>query len=250
MSQSNVEVPPAPPVAAPPPAPTTPVAPAAAPPTPPPAAAAPVATVTAPELPPVPAGAENWLKPRVEQAERSGQNKLLKALGVKDEAEAKALLEKAKAVEEATKTELQKANEKAASFEAKAKRADTLEVAVKAQADAELAHLTEEQRAIVADIIGDDPATIVQKLPKLKASWAAVAPAIAPTTPAPVATTPPVTAAPVTPATTSPPPNAPGGAPSTTPPDYKAEHARLKATNPHAAAHYMLQHGDKIYPRQ
>lgn len=257
MSQANVAVPPvAPTAAAPAPAPAAaPAVPVAAP------AAAPVAVppVAAPpaELPPVPAGAENWLKPRLQQAESSGATKkekeLLASLGVKDPAEAKALLDKARAADEANKTEIQRAKDEAASFKTKAARADELEVAVKAQSDEQLASLTDAQRATVADVIGDDPATILKKLPKLKASWAvptapatAGAPAAPAATPAPAAAPVPIPA----PATTSPPPNAPGGASTTTPPDHKAEYARLKASNPHAAALYLQQHADKIYPRQ
>jgi hypothetical protein len=195
-----------------------------------------------------PADEPSWFKPRIDQAKRSGKTEVLSALGVKDEAEAKALLDKARAVEEAAKTELQKAKEKADGFETRAKRADALEAAVKSQSDIELASLTEAQRAIVADIIGDDPATIVQKLPKLKASWATAAPAAAQAA-AQVVAAPLAPAAPLpAPATTSPPPNAPGGSTVATP-DHKAEYVALKAKNPHQAALYLNAYSDKIYPR-
>lgn len=256
MSQSNVEVPPAP-------APATPAAtpPAAAPPgTAAPAAAPPPAAPAVAATPPAastgaapPADEPNWFKPRVEQAKRSGANEILGKLGVKDADEAKALIDKAKAAEEAAKTELQKANEKATSLASQAARAVEYEGVIKRRADIELGQLTEAQKTAVAAIAGEDPAKTLATIDALKPTWAAQsapAPAAAPA-PTPTAAAPPAApAAPAAtpPATTSPPPTAPPVNP-TSPPDYKAEYAALKAKNPHAAAVYLNRFADHIYPR-
>lgn len=253
MSQSNVEVPPAPAAAPATAAPqAAPPAPAATAATPPSSPASPVATAPAAptgQLPP--AEEPNWFKPRVEQAKRSGANEVLGKLGVKDAEEAKALIDKAKAAEEAAKTELQKAQEKAKALEAQAARASDLEKTVKARADVELAALTEAQKAAVVAVAGDDPARTLSTIDALKPTWV-TAPATA-VAPAPMATAQPAlpaaTPTPVAPATTSPPPNAPGGSPIASPPDRKAEYAALKAKNPHAAAVYLNTYEHEIYPR-
>lgn len=252
MSQTTVVVPPADPtapVAAPPAAtvvivPPTPTATAVA---------APVVAPVAGSAPITPQPEDpNWFKPRIAQATKSGQESVFKALGVKDEAEAKALLERARAAEEATKTELQRAQDRAKGLEATAARVVDLEKTVKARADVELAALTEPQRAAVASLAGDDPARTLTAIDALKPTWVApAAPAVVTTVVAPAAPAAPAApvTAPATPATTSPPPNAPSGT-TTSPPDHKAEWTALKATNPHRAALYLNQHINDIYPRR
>jgi hypothetical protein len=245
MSQSNVEVPPAETPAVATPAPAVPVQSA-------PAAAAVVAappaapTATATQDGP-PATEPNWFKPRVEQAKRSGANEVFAKLGVKDADEAKALVDKAKAADEAVKTELQKAQEKAKSADSYAVRIAELEKTVKARVDVELAALTEQQRTAVAALAGDDPSKTLAAIDALKPTWVTTPAAVV----APAVVAPPATpvVAPAAPATTSPPPNAPGGSPNTSPPDRKAEYAALKAKNPHAAALYLNKHSAEIYPR-
>jgi hypothetical protein len=248
MSQSNVEVQPAAaPVAAPAApavvAPPVAAAPIAAPASP--ATAAPVAAPAATAIPP--ADEPNWFKPRVEQAKRSGANEVLGKLGVKDADEAKALIDAAKASAEAAKSELQKAQEKGKSADSLAARVVDLEKTIKARADVELASLTEAQKAAVMAVAGDDSARTLSTIDALKPTWVTAPPPVV----APAAVIPPAATAPpaVPPATTSPPPNAPGGSPTTSPPDRKAEYASLKAKNPHAAALYLNQYVDEIYPR-
>ncbi len=247
MSQASIEVPLATPPAAPPPAvaappvAATPAAtpPAPAPPAPPPSLVAP-ATLPTVQAPQDGVQEPTWFKPRLEQAKRA----LLTTLGVKDEAEAKALIDRSKAIDDANKTELQKAKELADSLKAKADKADAYELTIKSRVEVELATLTEPQRAAVAKLAGDDPAKTLSAIDTLKPTWAAAAVPVTPTpaTPAPVAP------APVPPATTSPPPNAPGGV-TTSPPDRKAEYASLKKSNPIAAAHYLNAYSEEIYPR-
>jgi hypothetical protein len=241
MSQSNVEVPP---VATPHAAATPPAAPVAAAtppiaPTPAPVVATEVQTTADP----------NWLTPRLDQAKKAAQSALLKALGVKDEAEAKALLDRAKAAADAEKTALEKANSEIASLKGTTARVELLEKTVKARADLELATLTEGQRIAVAKIAGDDPARTLDAIDTLKPTWIVAAPPPAvPAVVAPVAAPPAPVVAPPPPANTSPPPTAPGGA-AGSPPDRKAEYAALKTKNPHAAAIYLNRYTDEIYPR-
>lgn len=255
MSQANVIVPPA--------AGTTPaeapVVPAIAPPAPqpaspavaplaPPVAVAPVVSGAQPADPNAPPPQEpNWLKPRLGQAENAGRKSVFAALNVKDEAEAKALVEKARQTEEAQKTELQKAQDRNKELEARAARATVLEDTVKRRVETELAGLTDAQKAAVAAVAGDDPARTLATIDALKPTWIAAAPLPAAPTPAPSLAVPPAPGA-TPPATTSPPPTAPGSAPGS-PPNHKAEWESLKAKNPHAAALYLNKHVNDIYPR-
>lgn len=256
MSQSNIEVPTAPaapatPPPAAPPAATAPVTPPAAAPVAAPVVAPPAAVTPSPATTQDPPQEEPpWFKPRIEQATRSGANSVLKKLGVKDEAEAEALIKKAKADEEAAKTELQKAKERGDSLAAQAARAGDLEKVVTARADVEMATLTETQKTAVIAIAGDDPAKRLSTIDTLKATWASNVPAPTASPPAAaVATTPaPVTPPVAPPATTSPPPNAPAGT-TVSPVDHAAEYKALKAKNPHQAALYLNAYADKIYPR-
>lgn len=225
MSQSNVTVPPAET-----PAPPAQVAAPSAPATPATQPAVPTVSATA-----APAEPEaSWLKGRLEQAERQGLKRALADLGVANIDDAKKILATAKAAEEAQKTELQKAREEAAALKPQAARVVELESAVKAQADAQLAALTEEQRSTVADIIGDDPATILKKLPKLKASWVVTLPPTAPTTPA----APKPVAAPASTTAATPPPisNPTEGT------NHLDVWMRLKTQNPLAATTYYEKH--------
>lgn len=254
MSQSNVQVPPAP--VADPAAVTPPAAPVAAPAAVVPPVVAPAAVIAA--VPPTtgtapgeaaPQDEPKWFKPRLEQAQRAAATALLKSLGVRDEAEGIALLKKAREAEDAAKTELQRAKERGDTLAAQAARAGDLEKVVTARADIEMGALSEAQKAAVLALAGDDAAKRLATIDALKPTWASAvaAPALpvaAPVTPAPAAVPP----APAAPATTSPPPTAPAAV-TTSPPDHKAEYKRLKTSNPHAAAAYLNAHANEIYPR-
>ena len=151
------------------PAPAAPAAtpaPAAQPPTPPapaplpsPVAAAPAAPVVAPLTLEPPEGTEpDWFKRRLEQHERSITKKLLGAVGVEKLEDAKAAVVKARELEEAQKSEIEKANAKAAALAPKAQRADVLEAIVAERVTRELSALTPEQKQAVLTGAGEDPA--------------------------------------------------------------------------------------------
>lgn len=164
-----------------------------------PAAAAPAAPMTpaaaAPAVPIVPANAEpekepHWLPDRLRRSEEAARKAILKELGVENPKDAKAALDAYKAVQEANKSELQKAQERAAALEAKANERDQYRSAVEAQAAADLASLSPEQRAAVEALAGDDPLKVSTAIRALRPTWAApAAPGnpSAPAAPAPMA---------------------------------------------------------------
>ena len=237
------------------PAPAAPAAtpaPAAQPPTPPapaplpsPAAAAPAAPVVAPLTLEPPEGTEpDWFKRRLEQHERSITKKLLGAVGVEKLEDAKAAVVKARELEEAQKSEIEKANAKAAALAPKAARADALEAIVTERVTRELAALTPEQKQAVLTGAGEDPAAQLRLIDALKPTWAAPP---APSTPAaPAASAAPAPAPPVAPpplpppATTAPPVPAPPANPGPTN-NHLATWEHLKQANPMRAAAYFQQ---------
>lgn len=173
-----------------------------------------------------------WLPERLERERKL----LLKELGIDDPEDAKAALKAYREEQDRAKSEVQKLTERSISLEAKAKRADELEEAVRASAAAELATLTEEQRAAVADIAGDDPAKQLRAIKRLAPTWASATPPAPPPAPQPQ--------------NTAPPRDAPDGDSGTqSPPDHKARYAQLRRENPVLAAYYLQQHEAQIYPR-
>lgn len=214
---------------------------------PPVAVAAPVVPVPTPVVvptPPVepPAVDPNWFKPRLDQAKRAAETALLATLGVKDTAEATALLEAARAAKEAQKTELERKDEKIKTLESASARFAEYEQTIKARAEFELAQLTDSQRASVTALAGADMAKTLSTIDVLKPTW--VAP------PAPVVATPPAAAVVVPPVNSAPPPNAPGGNVPGSPPDHKAVFKSLKDSgNGVAAAAYLNKFQSFIYPR-
>ncbi len=250
--------------ASPPPAAAPPAAAPSAPVAPPPAALS--ATAQAPAAtPPAPDREPNWLNDRIAKAKKSAEASLLKELGVESLDDAKKAIEALRAQEEAKKSVEQKAAEYENALKAERERIAKLTDALKAHASAQLASLTEEQRAAVAAIAGDDPAQQLKTIEALRPTWkSGAAPATAPAT-APVAAPPAAPSAPADdpiairarpglflaapatpappPADTAPAPNAPKDAQSVSPADPKAVYLELKKTNPVIAARYALQHG-------
>lgn len=181
------------------------------------ATAAPAVAPTPPAAPaaPIPApqtdeGKEpHWLPDRLRRTEEAARKALLRELGVEDPKDAKKALADYKARVEAEKSELQKAQERAAALEATAKQAEVYKAKVETWAKAEFDKLTESQKAAVERLAGDDPLKRADAIEVLRPTWAvavpAQAPAAAPTAaPAPAAP-PPVPA----PATIAPPTGAP-----------------------------------------
>lgn len=171
-----------------------------------------------------------WLSPRLERERKQ----LLKELGIDNPEDAKAALRAYREEQDRQKSEVQKLTEKNAALEAKARRAEELEDAIKASASAELSSLTSEQREAVNDIAGDDPAKVLRAIKRLAPTWAR--------DPAPKS--------PPAPADTAPPRDAPNGDKGTeSPPDHKARYQQLKTENPVLAAYYLQQHSQHIFPR-
>ena len=185
-------------------------------------------TQTAPTEPP------NWLPMRLEQAKRSALAEAQKALGVESLEQAKALIEKAKTLEEQRKSDVEKLTERVTSLEPKASRASALEERLGRMADAALAGLTEAQRAAVLAIAKDDKTAALDTIEALRPTWAAMAPAPPAPLPAPAKTTA---------ATAAPPAIAP-----TAVTNHRATYDALKAENPLAAAQYLNAYAKQIFP--
>lgn len=177
-----------------------------------------------------------WLPERIEQAKRSAQADALRALGVDSFDAAKAAIAKARELEEASKSEIQRLTDKVAGLEPLTKRAAELDATVARYADAELSRLSEAQRAAVTAIAGDDKARALATIDALRPTWAA-APA------APTAASAPIPA----PANTSQVP-APRAATASAGVDHKATYEALAASNPVKAAQYLAAHSRAIFP--
>jgi hypothetical protein len=180
-------------------------------------------------------GDPDWLNDRLDRAKKSRDAETLKALGVDSFDAAKAAIAKAKQLEEASKSEIEKFAEKVKSLEPAAKKAAELEAKIAKYADAELAKLTDEQKAAVAAIVGDDKARALDTIEALRPTWAAKPAEKADATkalPPPAKTTA---------------SGAPPAASTTTNVDHKAIYERLKTEHPMKAAQYALQHATEIY---
>ncbi len=238
------------PVVAAPVAPAAPPAPAAA--APAPAPAAPPAPV--PAAPPVDPA---WLGDRINQAKRSGQGELLSKYGVKTADELDAKLARLRELETASLTDAQRQQQELETLRTQATSAAPAIAVIKTRVERELKQLTDDQRAAVIAIAGEDPTAQLRTIDALSPTWglapagSAAAAAAAPTAAAPSA---PAAPAPSAPAPLPPPGNtvAPGAAPAPvvpgSPPDHKAHYDSIKKTNPIAAAHYLKRHQDQIYP--
>ncbi len=201
--------------------------------------------VTPPVATPQP-GDENtpWFKERLARAEEQARNSLLADLGVEDREKAKAAIAKAKAAEDEQKTSAQKLGETSKSLDALKTEKEGLETVVKDHAARQMATLTDAQQAAVKAIAADNAAAQLRAIDALKPTWTTtpVVPVVTPPVAPPVA--PPV----VPPGGTAPAPTAPPQNGSISPVDHKAEYAKLKASNPHAASLYLNRHHSHIYP--
>jgi hypothetical protein len=169
----------------------------------------------------------DWLPARLEQARRS----ILKDLGVDDVEAAKAAITAAKAADEQKKSEAQKAAEFATLNKTLQASLDATTQALGTYAKAQMAGLSDAQRAAVAAVAGDDAAKQLSTIDALRPTWAsAAAPAATATPSAPVTDTAPNRGMPKD-----------GGGHS--PPDHSAVWAELQKTNPVLAARYALENG-------
>lgn len=171
-----------------------------------------------------------WLGARLERARRE----LLKDIGVEDVKDAKLALAEFKKLQDAQKTEMEKARERISELEKVAARAKLYDEASKYDVEELLAGLTEVQRTTVLGIAGDDPLQIKNVVRQLRPTWV---------TAAAEAKEPKRVAAPVT--TTAPTPNVtPAHAGHV---DHYAVWQQLtEAKDLVAAAHYRLRHSQEI----
>jgi hypothetical protein len=186
-------------------------------------------------------GEPEWLPKRLEQAKRSADAETLKALGVDSLDAAKAAIAKAKELEESKKSEIEKFSDKVKALEPEAKRAVELHAKLTKYADAELAKLSDEQRAAVLAIVGEDKTRILDTVDALRPTWAAktaeATKADEKTKPLPQ------------PANTSASGKAPQPA-SDPVTNHRATWEALKQSNPFQAAQYLSQHEFEIFPPQ
>lgn len=212
--------------------------------TPPPAVApAPTATATPPAEPTEPVVQPQdpafpaWLRERLAKKELAGKSAVFSKVGVKDEAELLALVQSARAADEAKKTDLQRAQERIAALEAQAARATTYGEVIQARATAELAALTDAQRNAVIALGGEDPARLLSAIDTLKPTWVS-----APTS-VPATTTPKPLPAPASTTAATPPPQ-----PKVTQAVNHLEvWERLKDSDPARAALYLDKNERAIY---
>lgn len=139
----------------------------------------------------------------------------LKSFGVSDEAALKTAIAEQKRLEDEKRTDLEKRDALIKSLEPKAQRADELLTIVKTMAEEQEAALTEAQKAVVAQLAGDDPAKRISVIKALRSALpaASVAPATQPAA-APVAAQP---RPPIQPGANTAPPPAPSPSGVTSP---------------------------------
>jgi hypothetical protein len=201
------------------------------------AAATPVVPTPAPAAPTPATQSDDtkephWLAARLQRTEEAARKALLKDLGVEDPKDAKKALADYKARIEAEKSELQKAQERAASYEAAAKERDVYRAKVETWAKAQFDGLSETQKAAIERLAGDDPLKRADAIELLRPTWGTAAPAttVAATAPAATPTPPPIPA----PANIAPP--APAPRPSAVQTPWEKFKQIEKEQGPYAAA--------------
>ncbi len=165
-----------------------------------------------------------WLPSRLERHTKS----LLAQLGVEKFDDVKTAIAELKKRQDAEKTETERLVAQVADLTGKAQKVEALEAVLAARANAELSNLTEEQRAAVQLIAGDDAAKRINAIDALRPTWTAKAAAVAPI------------AAPASTAPASPPP----AATATPTNNVLATYEQLSKTNPMAAAQYRVANWD------
>ena len=163
-----------------------------------------------------------WLAGRLQRERDATAKQILAELGVADAKDAKAALKAYRDSESAKKTEDQKLRERLAALEPLETRVTALTETLTAVAQAELAKLTEVQRASVTRVAGADPQRQLDVITALRDSWTVAAPAAPPA---------PQNTAPAAPA---PAPAAPGVT------NHIATWEALKRANPVEAARYLV----------
>lgn len=200
-----------------------------------------------------------WLAKRLEQAKRVGakdveanaRKALLEELGGDPDSIKKLLAEEKKRAEE-RKTLEQRVAERDAELKGKDDRNRELEESVKSYAEGQLAGLTEQQKAAVIAVAGNDPPKQLKAIEALRPTWAIVAPSHAST--ASVDTTAngspnqtPTVSTSAKPANaTAPPPNAPPPAGMTVVQNHLETYEQLLKNQPFVASDYYRAHYAEI----
>lgn len=213
----------------------------------PPPAAAEKPRVQANELPP------EALKARLDAHAEKTRREMLAELGVTDTKDAKAAIAELKAIQDAKKSDLEKAQARIAELEGKAAKADHATQVASRRAAAELAALTDAQRAYITKTSGDDPLRQLEAIDAMREAGLLATPPAAPppatTAGAAPAVTPPG-AQPI--GSTMPAPSAPQQG-AVSPVDHAAVYASLNdrkspTYNPFAAAAYLGRYQSQIFP--
>ncbi len=169
----------------------------------------------------------HWLNARLERERAS----MLKKFGFESVEEAQASSTELKAKREAEKTSAEKAAEALSRAKKAESKEKSLTEAVGEFANLQMAGLSDDQKAAVSAIAGDDAALQLKAIAALTPTWAKPAQAKAE---APKAVD------------TAPPANAPSQA-STSDTNHKAQYESLKKLNPFAAAAYGLAHSGEVF---
>lgn len=235
------------------PAAPAPAAPSAAPPN-----AAPVQSPATPAVPQSTTPAQppqsteqaqgdlTWLPERLQRAKQTAVGDLCRKYNVKDEAELQAKLDRLSRLERESMTEAERRQAEIDELKPVAAKVEQYRTIMEARVVAELADLTDEQRAAVEALSGDDPAQQLRTIDALKPTWAKEASQAAPA-PAAAPASPPAPQAPPQPAADTAPGRA--SAPSEThdsPPNHKVIWDGLRQSNPFAASAYYRQHAQDI----
>lgn len=173
-----------------------------------------------------PSGEPSWLPERLAREQRS----LLKKAGFETLEDAQAASSALKAQKEAEKSAADKAAEALIRATAAESNASSLRATVIEFANRELNGLTEEQKAAVNAVAGDDPSAQLKAIAALRPTWAS-----APVQSVSVDTAPPANApAPVIAGETN----------------HRAQYEALKKNNPFAAAQYAEAYPQAVYDKQ
>lgn len=186
----------------------------------------------------VPEQDPEWFKNRLGQAKKTAEKELLKSFGFEKPEDAKAALDRLKALDAEKLTAEERNAAKLKELEPQAARAATLETTLKGYAEKEFGELSDEQKAAVTRLAGEDPAKVLDTIATLRPTWAAKAAAAAGATGAASTET--------QGASTTSAGKQPAGTSTTSGVDHKAEYQRLKTTNPILAAEYRQAHGKEL----
>lgn len=205
-----------------------------------------------------------WLNERVAQAKRNAEAEVLKRLGVSDVDAAAKAIAKAKELEDASKSELQRKDDRIKALEPHEQQAKSYRDALDKRAQVELARLPPAAQERIKAIAGDDPIKVLESVDLAlamsgqqgttqqgtPAAGQQGQPPPGQSAPAQGSSTQQQGKPPVPPAANT--SGALGGPPSAngSPPDHLAIWKDMQTKNPMAAAHYFIAHQDVIVAAQ